>query len=81
MLSVLLTIVSAVVTHISVRNARGKWRIILLCIALFLLGSAFSLATVPGGFWSGAYTLASVYFVACLITPWIGLLWRSRVAA
>jgi predicted branched-subunit amino acid permease len=80
-LSVLLTIVSAGLTHISVRKTHGMQRTMVFCMALLLFGGAVSLSAIPGGTWSGAYTLLSVYFIACLLTPWMDLLWKSYRAA
>ena len=80
MLSVVFTLVSAPLTHVGVRYAQSHRRTLLLIAALALLGAGFAVSTIPGGFWSSVYTLLSVYFLACLITPWLDIAWSSRRA-
>ena len=80
MFSLLITVGAAACTHIGLRHAAGLKRAALLALVCVLLAMAFSASTIPGGYWSGVYTLLSGYFLACLITPWIELLWTKHRA-
>ena len=72
-LSLMLTCLAAALTHLCVRYAAGAVRRGLFAIALLTLAAAVYWGTAFGGFWPGFYTLLSVYFLACIVTPWIDL--------
>lgn len=79
--SVLMTILSATMTHVSVRRVSGYGRAWLLCIAGLLLVGAILVGSIPGGLWAAVFTVVSLYFLACMTTPWVEMLWRLRRAA
>lgn len=75
--SLLLAIAAACLSHICVRYCTvGKRRGLCFTIVT-LLGASFYCGTALGGFWSGFYTLLSVYFLACIAVPWLDLLLRG----
>ena len=76
--SVLLTMVSAIFTHLCVFQQRGFWRGFFGLSALILLLLAFSLGVALGGFWPGFYTLLCIYFLTCTMSPWVQFLWRRK---
>lgn len=78
MLSIVLTIVSAILMHIGVRNTQKRNRIKLVAASTALLLIGFSVSTLPGGIWSSMYTLMALFFVTCMLTPWFTLFWSLR---
>lgn len=45
----------------------------LLLLSGTTLGSSFLSGDALGGFWPGAYTVLSVFFLACIAMPWADL--------
>lgn len=80
LLSMGLAVVSAALSHICVRHMHGKGRCILFVFALVSLGAAFVLGKDMGGLWVGIYTLVSIYFLVCMLMPWLDLAWERRRA-
>ena len=76
--SVLLTMVSAIFTHLCVFQRRGCWRGFFGLSALILLLLGFSLGVALGGFWPGFYTLLCIYFLTCTLSPWVQFLGRRK---
>lgn len=71
--SVSLSVASAAFCHIGVRHLEGSQRLWLLLLSATALGSSLLMGDALGGFWPGAYTLLSVFFLACIAMPWADL--------
>ncbi|MEM1091614.1 MAG: hypothetical protein AAGB27_03120 [Pseudomonadota bacterium] len=76
--SIFLTVLSAVAIHASVRYATDRRRRGLALLGLLSLGVAFYFGRALGGFWSGFYTLLAVFMLATTISPWADMLLRER---
>jgi hypothetical protein len=76
--SIVLSIFAAALSHVCVRHAAGVRRYGLLGLAVIALGFSFHFGRALGGLWVGIYTLVSIYFLACMTTPWLELAWRQR---
>lgn len=76
--SVLLAAAAAIITHVAVRYAATRRRTVLLAVAALTFALALYVGRALGGFWAGAYTLMSVYFLTCIATPWVEYLLRQR---
>ena len=76
--SVLLTIISAIFTHLCVFQQRRTWRGFFGLSALVSVLLALPLGVALGGFWPGFYTLLCVYFLTCTLSPWVQFLWRRN---
>ncbi len=79
-LSIMLAVLSAGLCHLCVRHCRGSRAWAVLLAALLCLGLSFYLGQAFGGLWAGIYTLLSVYFMACIVTPWLELWWERHRA-
>ncbi|MEM7080284.1 MAG: hypothetical protein AAF513_16815 [Pseudomonadota bacterium] len=75
-LSIILTICAAGLTHVAVRYVTGMKRLLLIVCGLLSLALAFAYGDALGGFWPGIYTLISVFFLVTVITPWLDYFWR-----
>ncbi|MEM1190763.1 MAG: hypothetical protein AAF933_15155 [Pseudomonadota bacterium] len=75
-----LAVLSAALTHSSVRGAPGRRRALVFSAALLALAAALSIAAKSGGFWTGAYTMLAVYILSCSLSPWVLMLWKRRDA-
>ncbi|MEO0438170.1 MAG: hypothetical protein AAF098_14825 [Pseudomonadota bacterium] len=80
-LAIALTIVASLLTHVGIRDLTGGRRQVSLIggLAVFLL--ACKLAAGFDGFWSGFYTMLSVYFMGCIGSPWLVFWWKERSSA
>lgn len=73
-----MALVSAGLTHVSVRHCEGRRRITVFAAAIIVFVAATYFGDALGGFWPGFYTLIVIYTLATAITPWIDLWARSR---
>lgn len=79
-LAILMAILAAILTHLSVRSETTAIRRQLFLLALLTFGVGSWLGKSLGGFWPGFYTLVSVYCLATIITPWTVFLVRKHHA-
>ncbi|MEM0953399.1 MAG: hypothetical protein AAGI24_04590 [Pseudomonadota bacterium] len=75
-ISVVLALSAAVASHVCVRNVQGRARQATFVVAMGCLGLSFYFGRALGGLWTGVYTLLSIYFLACMMTPWLALAWE-----
>lgn len=76
--SVALAVAASVLTYTSVRYARGPRRRLALGLALALFSGGLYIGVGRGGFWTGFYSLLAVYFLSCILLPWLALWYRQR---
>lgn len=77
--AILLSIASAVLTLLAVRPlafTSTRW---CLTGALLSFASACWLYGAGDGFWSGTYTVMSIYFLVCIVLPWVVLLMEQTI--
>lgn len=74
-----LVLVSALLTFLGVRYAAGLLRKAFLGAALCCFALSTFAIEAHGGFWPRLYTLSSIYFLVCIVLPWLDLL-RTRNA-
>ena len=77
-ISIILAISAAVASHVCVRNVQGRARLLTFGLALGCLGLSFYFGRAMGGLWTGIYTLLSIYFLVCMMTPWLALAWEKH---
>ena len=72
-LSLALASLAAVTTVVSFRYSKLVRRRRLFAISMISLLASFYWGEALGGFWPGAYTLLSWYFLLCMALPWLDL--------
>ncbi|MEM6544608.1 MAG: hypothetical protein AAF680_06875 [Pseudomonadota bacterium] len=80
-LAIILTVMSSLLTHVGIRDLTGGRRQVSLLAASVVFLFACNLASAFDGYWSGFYTMLSVYFMGCILSPWLVFRWKGRSGA